>query len=191
MALFNTAGKSRNLYLIVLLVFSVINLLWFLETPGWYRYFPAHIVALLAPMAMATVPRRKSPLFAIGALVFLWPDYDQLGYLISKRGAHLYHNPEPRQFATYRTDRWPRADIFFSISRKCGFVSRPAGSSIHSHEPTCQFGEDIFVTGNLPTFLITSDPEHNPYLVENKEAWRALYIVKITVITLGLSGDNI
>lgn len=65
------------------LIFIVLAFLWYLKTPGWYRYFfPAHIIViLLFPAALGTFINRFSSIAVISAIItfqtaFLFLNYN-------------------------------------------------------------------------------------------------------------------
>ena len=69
----------------VFLIFTALAFLWYLKTPGWYRYFfPAHVVLiLLFPAALGIFVRRFYTATAVSALivfqaVFLFLNYDDV-----------------------------------------------------------------------------------------------------------------
>jgi len=92
---------SRQAVLII--TFIILNLLYYLKTPGWYRYFfPSHLLLLtLFPLAVVSLSKNIKkkwlvlffPIITISSLVFI-----QSFHFISGRNTRLYYNPVPRQF---------------------------------------------------------------------------------------------
>jgi hypothetical protein len=75
---------------IILAVFIGINTIWYLKTPGWYRYFfTAHLAAFLfCPAILLTyIKKQKIALALIGALIVF-----QSAHLITKRADELYYS---------------------------------------------------------------------------------------------------
>ncbi len=88
--------RNASPALIALGIFSTVYLLWYLKTPGWYRYFyPAHLVALtLAPVALwqlqaswLTEQRKRAFLIAliIAQTIVTWQNADRF------RSVALFH----------------------------------------------------------------------------------------------------
>ena len=69
MALIKFRGQNKeklvsNPLLTSLALFFVLSFLWYLKTPGWYRYFfPIHLIALVfLPAALMFLIRRQGPI---------------------------------------------------------------------------------------------------------------------------------
>jgi 4-amino-4-deoxy-L-arabinose transferase-like glycosyltransferase len=94
----DTRKKEAITSEIVLLSFIFLNFLWYLKTPGWYRYFfPAHILLFLFfPISLMRVFSRR---FAI--LVVVLFICAQSYMLVSKRNEPLYFSTEVQDTANY------------------------------------------------------------------------------------------
>jgi hypothetical protein len=98
---------------IILMSFVVINVLWYLKTPGWYRYFfPSHLVLLiLFPAALMKCAPRK---IATGILILLF--FVQFGYLLTKRHDPLYLSGGAARVAAYIDREAPKESAVFAIN---------------------------------------------------------------------------
>lgn len=166
----------------VIAVFIALNVIWFLKTPGWYRYlFPAHLTALvLFPAAASELCRRIRPQWiqkygaaaAIAALLTA-----QTVHLIRERDTRLYYNPEPRSFALYLENKLGRAaDVFIIDQPELWFLFKgdKAGQYIHMN-PHVAFGKDIFASVRLPQYVVTTTPDQNLYLNKYRVAFENRY----------------
>ena len=83
---------------IILYVFILINIFWYLKTPGWYRYFfTAHLlVLLLAPCCLKHFLNRKTVLFLVTVLFVF-----QSVYLITKKNDSLYYSDGAVKITNY------------------------------------------------------------------------------------------
>lgn len=88
---------------IVLWVFIFINVLWYLKTPGWYRYFfTAHLLLFLFfPAALDILLARWS---AVASLLVIFLILIQFGYLVTKRHDTLYNSSSAEHIATQAAD---------------------------------------------------------------------------------------
>lgn len=83
---------------LVIFTFILLNFLWYLKTPGWYRYFfPAHLLLFLfLPEAVASIFNRRLALIFMSGLLLI-----QAGYLLTKRSDPLYNSDETIRFSDY------------------------------------------------------------------------------------------
>jgi hypothetical protein len=176
-------GRDFTYIYQVLLVFAGLNWLWFLETPGWYRYFfPAHIVALvlfpgacfwLCQQVKNTFLKRYAAGFIIISLILV-----QFVYVLHERNKHLYFNPEPRRLVA-DLEQWvgSNADIYFLDQPELWFLWQGGNARQFIHMNSyVNFGEDFFATRHLPRYLVTGNhPEVNPYIIEHESEFAAEY----------------
>lgn len=168
---------------IVLAVFVAINAIWFLATPGWYRYlFPAHLVVLvLFPIALHDLASRftsqwvkkYSTVFVVSALVLV-----QSVHLIRERDSKLYYNPTPRLAALQiDNDFGETSDLLIVDQPELWFLSKnPSVRQYFRANPYAAFGEDIFSeNGKLPHYIVTSVLERSGYLTEHREQFDTSY----------------
>lgn len=107
---------------IILLAFVFINILWYLKTPGWYRYFfPAHLMLfLLFPASLGYILGSKKKI-AAAAIILLF--LVQSSYLISKRNDTLYNSSETNDFSEYVSARIkPDSEILLINSPSAAFL---------------------------------------------------------------------
>lgn len=123
-AVFLKKSKKRKLdeIEIILLAFVFINILWYLKTPGWYRYFfPAHIILLLlfpASLKHIFYNRKK-----IAATVIIFLFLFQISYLVLKRNDALYNSSETKDFSEYvLTQIKPDSEILLINSPSAAFL---------------------------------------------------------------------
>lgn len=90
--------KSINVSEMILFVFVILNFLWYLKTPGWYRYFfPAHLLLFLFfPAGLNKILSKR--FFIIIILFFL---AIQSFLLVSKHNEPLYYSTEVQDFVEY------------------------------------------------------------------------------------------
>lgn len=167
---------------LVLFLFIVVNILAFIRGPGWYRYFfPAHLVALAwLPAAVFRIEQQFSSarLRTYGAPVALTIlIIVQSGHFLTQRGTELYYNPAPREFAR-EIDRelGPDADIFIIHKPEIWFLlkNRKARQYMQMNEHIA-FGRDIFANASLPQYLVSGEPDQDPYLRTRKELLQGYY----------------
>lgn len=98
---------------IVLITFIFLNILWYLKTPGWYRYFfPAHLLLfLLFPASLMKIFTKK---FAIVIVMFFV--IAQSFLLISKRNEPLYFASEVQDFTAYVQENTSDQDSIFVVN---------------------------------------------------------------------------
>ncbi|MBI5728707.1 MAG: glycosyltransferase family 39 protein [Candidatus Magasanikbacteria bacterium] len=84
---------------VVLGIFVILNLVWYLKTPGWYRYFfTAHLLLfLLFPAALRAIfiRRRAIALSLVAGLALV-----QFGYLLTKRDNSFYNSAAVRRITS-------------------------------------------------------------------------------------------
>ncbi len=94
---FSQRLKQKNLteVEVIIAAFVLLNVTWYLKTPGWYRYFfPSHLlIFLFFPAILLRLTRRHIAGFCIGLLVTI-----QLGYLITKGKDTVYYSPDAVNF---------------------------------------------------------------------------------------------
>jgi len=86
---------------IALISFVVLNFLWYLKTPGWYRYFfPAHLVLFLFfPAGLKKIFPKKIVFFIIIFFIVI-----QSFLLVAKRNEPLYYSSEVQDMVAYVED---------------------------------------------------------------------------------------
>lgn len=169
---------------IVIAVFIILNIVWFLKTPGWYRYFfPAHLMVLvLFPAAIANLSMRLTskknvvlfPVFIILVLLSV-----QTIHFIKNRDITLYHNPEPRLFADYlgRT-LGEKADVYFVDQPEMWFLTANSNVRQYLHmNPLVAFGSDFFKIRKLPQYIVGIGLENNQYIRKNLEFFNKNYFL--------------
>lgn len=97
--------------IIALFIFIALGFLWYLKTPGWYRYFfSIHLIALLLfPRALYILLPRLAPL-ALSALVGV-----QVIYLFSHY--NRFYSNEPTEVKNYLGERMDDTTVVFVASR--------------------------------------------------------------------------
>ncbi len=97
-ALKQKKGGSLREEEIILLAFIFINILWYLKTPGWYRYFfPSHLLLfLLFPASLKHLFNRKTAIAVVVGLFLV-----QGAHLITQRNESLYNSDEAAVFSQW------------------------------------------------------------------------------------------
>lgn len=99
--------------LIIMGTFILVNVAWYLKTPGWYRYFfTAHLLLwLFFPAALFRLLR---PRLAAGIVIALF--LFQCGYLITKLHTPLYYATETQDAARWVNEMVPANQSIFVIN---------------------------------------------------------------------------
>lgn len=170
-----TRNRSVNKKDIAIGLFVLLNFMWFLKTPGWYRYlFPAHLfVLILFPVFLhyiATQFNKKSFYKFVTVIIFLLI-FIQSAHLLKGRNEKLYYNPVPRQFAMELPGIVGKKSSVFIIDHpELWFLyDNKQAKQYMQMNPYIAFGEDIFVNKNLPDYVISGEPEQNLYLTVNMD----------------------
>jgi glycosyltransferase involved in cell wall biosynthesis len=165
----------------VILLFLVLNTVFFVRTVGWYRYlFPAHLLALtFFPAALDRIigrvkqarVRTVSVSVALVALILV-----QGIHLSRERFGRIYYNPAPREFASLLDHEYAGADIFVIDHPELWFLLKNENARQYLQmNPYVAFGEDVFASGNLPRYLVSGEPAANAYLLANREPFESMY----------------
>lgn len=137
---------------IAVLVFCLINLLWYLKTPGWYRYFfTAHVLLFLfAPAAVTRFPWRKTAFVGLGLLLLF-----QTAHLVSSRNDSLYNDDSAAKFTSLLNGATDPTDTILAInSPSIAFLSDRSLDQHLQINPTLHFGHvDL---GKKYDYLITA-----------------------------------
>ncbi len=103
-------------------IFIIINILWYLKTPGWYRYFfTAHILAFLwFPAALEKIFSKRLATVMLSVLLVV-----QLGYLLQRRNDPLYFSVES-DTASAKINSLARRDdsVLFVNAPSLAFVNK-------------------------------------------------------------------
>ncbi len=173
---------------IIIITFVLLTIVWFLRTPGWYRYFfPAHlIVLLLLPNNLFEIGtsfvRRRFAIYGVSFLVILL-GVVHIFHMLHEYDTRLYYNPEPRLFAESLTKELGNsADIFVIDQPEFWFLLRDRNAGQYMQmNPYIAFGRPIFEnTRALPTYIVSGDPERNQYLSSHRDELSMHYILKQT-----------
>lgn len=173
--------SSLNREEVMALMFVAFNLIFYLTTVGWYRYFfPSHVLLLvLFPGALMylfkNVPIRTA---LLSALVLV-----QVGVLIVTIRDPLYHNPVPRQLGAAVNELVGNREVVVIDHPEIAFFITSAERRLYlKANPRFVFGREPFADGRLPQFIVGPAWRAHPYLIEHpKEAER---------YTLALSQDR-
>ena len=166
---------------VLILAFILLNVIWFLKTPGWYRYlFPAQLaVVVLFPAMVVRVgeflPRSRwwqtLPGLAVVTLLLA-----QSVHFVLNRGTTLYFNPAPRQFAAELARQVPSgATLFFIDQPELWFLYPGIAGQYLQMNPYVAFGQDIFKTKQFPQYIVNDNPEENAYLAEHRQEFARKY----------------
>lgn len=173
MMIFSARRKIVRQTEFIFLVFFFLNTVFFVRTVGWYRYlFPAHLLALtLFPVALDRISgilrhRRIGTIFVTAFLSILV--IVQGIHLARGRTTWVYYNSAPREFATHLDRDLPDSDIFIVDHPELWFlVENKQVRQYLQMNPYVAFGEDVFLTNQLPRYIVSGEPEANLYLSRN------------------------
>lgn len=163
---------------VILFAFILLNFLWYLKTPGWYRYFfPSHILLFLFfPQALMTLFNRKVVLAALGSLFII-----QTGYLLANSNDPLYNSDEAIRFSNYAMENTEsNAKILVVNGPSVAFLLN--GRQISQYlqiNPMLFFGDDKMIADNqaIYDYIIVNRPVENilmPNFKNNLSAGYAL-----------------
>lgn len=112
--------KNKNLRLISapFLIFIIFAFLWYLKTPGWYRYFfPAHVILILFfPAALTNIMSRFSAIAILSALIIFQAAFLFLNYNDS-------HGDDVLKLQAYAEDNLRgESAVFIDSLPEAGFV---------------------------------------------------------------------
>ncbi len=116
---------------VILAAFIILNFLWYLKTPGWYRYFfPVHLLLFLSfPKALCDffhTYKKIAYTTIIGLILF------QSAHLITRRSDPLYYSEEVVQFSDIIRREVPiQSDLFV--------INAPSLSFLLEHQNVYQF----------------------------------------------------
>lgn len=176
---------------VVAYVFIGLNVLWYLKTPGWYRYFfPAHLlIFLFAPAALLALFRKRTAVIILTVLLVI-----QAGYLFTKRNDPLYNSDETNVFSSYvlaHTD--PAKTIFVANAPSVAFLlsSRDPYQYLQIN-PTLAFGSGIIVANGkgVYDYIIVDRPVENVLIPDLAQVLAADYTATETVGHLTLYAKN-
>lgn len=163
-------------------LFVLLNFIWFLHTPGWYRYlFPAHLfVLVLFPVVITDIFEKfnKKSIHKLAKTIVFLLIIIQAAHLIKGRNDRLYYYPTPRKFA----EELPRivgenANIFIVDQPELWFLYDNAQAKQYMQmNPHIAFGEDFFAKDELPDYLVSGEPVKSLYLTANKEKLLENYV---------------
>ncbi|KKS25000.1 MAG: hypothetical protein A2W71_03060 [Candidatus Nealsonbacteria bacterium RIFCSPLOWO2_02_39_8] len=163
---------SLKKFEVILLAFIVLNLLFYLKTAGWYRYFfPAHILLfMLFPQALAGImekfgvlnwikTRGSIILIAILAVV-------QAIVLVVNIQTSLYLDRTPRQFAEAVNKIVPQGQgiLVIDFPEIVFLLNRDDVWHYLRANPHITFGRDLFAANQYPAYVISDVlPPGNKY----------------------------
>ncbi|KKT29470.1 hypothetical protein A3I36_00775 [Candidatus Giovannonibacteria bacterium RIFCSPLOWO2_02_FULL_45_28] len=147
-------GENIKKVEIALAVFILLNLVFYLKTAGWYRYFfPAHILLfVLAPPALECIAGKFKNILITGLVAA------QLAVLAVNIKQSLYYNPGPRRFAEAVNRAVPRGQgIFvFDLPEIVFLLNRDDVWHYLHANPHIAFGEDLLKTNRYPAYIISN-----------------------------------
>ncbi len=173
---------------IIIATFIILNIAWFLRTPGWYRYFfPAHLLVLVLLASsvwdvLKNLTSQRKALYGVTLLSIILASV-QAGHLLGEYNSRLYYNPEPRRFAIdLIQEKKVDADIFVIDQPEFWFLLDDQGVGQYMQmNPYIAFGRSVFEnTSSLPKFLVSGDPARNQYLSAHLNELEEYYVLKET-----------
>lgn len=185
-ALFMQKGGLLNTPSVVtgFLIFIFVSFLWYLKTPGWYRYFfSIHVLAILFfPASLTAVAERAGVFFKkekivktlgeaiIGALIIF-----QAGFLVINY--NQFYNDSLLRFKEYAEKNIPENSSVF-------IVNLPEAAFLLNYKNLYQY---IFINENLaiksdikeyPTDYIIANSSDDKFIFENKNLIDFEYVLE-------------
>lgn len=165
--------RPRTLAEVTLLAFIGFTLLWYLKTPGWYRYFfPAHaLLFFFAARGFTALPWKKSAYVLLGTILCF-----QSYMLLSKWHDPLYDSHEVADIATTLEAEYPRNTLVVNNPSLAFLLPSATTFQYLQINPSLFFGRSSFTDLNgLPytTVVIngslgeTTLKEHEAVLLES------------------------
>lgn len=136
---------------VIIGVFILLNLFWYLKTPGWYRYFfPAHLLLFLFfPAFLLRFLNKKLAIFIVLVLLTV-----QTVHLYQQRDNPLYNSSEVADFANvvYGVVK-PNEKIFIVNGTSVAFLLGRYQVTQYLHiNPSLFFGSNTLVDSNGQLF---------------------------------------
>jgi len=162
----------------VLLVFAVLNFIFYLKTAGWYRYlFPAHLMLfVLFPAALFKIGDefcannylKKYGAVAIIAILFLAQSVN----LFLNIKNPLYYNSQPREFAEEANKIMPAdKDVLILNYPEVAFMLKSERVWMYlPTSPHLTVGTDLFQKADYPDYIVSDSWNDNYYLRQNLAA---------------------
>lgn len=148
------------------LVFIGLNLLFYLTTVGWYRYFfPSHalLLVLFSGAAWFLFTRPLLRLALLSGLLLI-----QLGVFIVNIREPLYHNGAPRQFGEAASEIIGEREVVVIDNPEIAFFVQSENRRLYLQaNPRFVFGQEPFADGRLPRFIVGPAWQAHPYLQEH------------------------
>lgn len=185
-ALFIQKGGLRNTPSIVVgfLIFIFISFLWYLKTPGWYRYFfSIHVLAILFfPASLAMVAERIGIYFQkekivkilgeaiIGALIIF-----QAGFLIVNY--NQFYNDSPLRLKEYVEKNIPENSSVF-------IVNLPEAAFLLNYKNLYQYifiNESLTIKSDIKEYssdYIIADSSDDKFILENRNLIDFEYVLE-------------
>lgn len=157
---------------IIMFIFMILNIIFYLRTVGWYRYFfPAHVLAIflfpgaffsLADKLLIKLKFRKQIFYAtLFILVAI-----QIAVFKMNIGGAYYKDPLPRLSAEkINTLIEPRKSVLVIEFPELFFMLK--GDRLYQYlraNPHVVFGRDLLSGDNPPDYIVSSDWRGNFYL---------------------------
>lgn len=166
---------------VTLITFIFLNLVFYLNTVGWYRYFfPAHILTIiLFPQALASVTTVFSNIYLkqygiwaiVGVLTVI-----QIGVLWSNWGNSIYYSSIPRQFAERANQIIGDQMVLVVDNPEITFFLKSSRVYMHIRpNPHIIFGKDL-LQKTVPSYIISSPWMENYYLSRYTELARRYHL---------------
>lgn len=122
-------GSLQGEVKIIIGAFVIINLLWYLKTPGWYRYFFTAQVLLFLwfPEAIFNLFKRRLAILCL------------FGLLLAQIVVMVYNRNNPLYFSTEASDMAALIDQSTSVKSSVLFINTPSTAFIAPPRQSYQF----------------------------------------------------
>lgn len=155
----------------ILLIFIILNFLFFLKTVGWYRYFfPAHVLLfILFPSALWKLGQRffennRLAVIYTVAIIFLFTaQVVNLGLNIKER---FYYSPIPRQFADSVNTKIANGSsvLVVDIPEIAFLLKSDLTYQYLKNSPRSIVGRDLLKSLQFPNYIISKPWPEDFYL---------------------------
>ncbi|PIT93577.1 hypothetical protein COU00_03620 [Candidatus Falkowbacteria bacterium CG10_big_fil_rev_8_21_14_0_10_43_11] len=167
--------RSFNHVEAVLLVFIILNFIFYLKTVGWYRYlFPAHtLLFIIFPAALFKIrdefcANSHLKKYGAAAIIVILFSAQSVNLFFNIKNP-LYYNPKPREFADEANKIMPTdKDVLVLNYPEVAFMLK--GERVWIYLPTSPHltvGTDLFQKEDYPDYIISDSWSDNYYLQQN------------------------
>ncbi len=171
--------RFRTTPLLILVSFAVINAVWYLKSPGWFRYiFPGHLVLLALLPVWISEMRKKWQAVAVATIILL----------VAIQGVHLIKNYRAFAFTSTREmaamlRSLPPGEVYVPDELELVTIMPHENYSQIFVQPNLfVLGKDRLLAGEgkLPNFVVGGRASY-PYFEKRKDILDTHYALRYTI----------